>query len=133
MSDDILKQEAVRAATKWDRAKVLVMGITIIGTVLGSTYSIGQAVSEMRSEVSQAVKMLTEIKEKQAESDKKHDNTGAILTSFLARLARLEKFEEAITTNTTLFWSKDWADLMSRLERVEKKVLFGDKPEFRER
>lgn len=134
-----VKAKASKLATFWERAKVTVIGVSILLTVLTAAYFQGDNQGTIINELSSVKVSLTELKASASEmkSEQKETNTAVTklageLSAVSERTGKLEVFKEAQVEAVRLFWAKDWPFLVRRIEEIEHFIFRQHGPVLRE-
>ena len=106
----------------WERARVLVVGASVITSIILGVWTLGTQLRGIEDSVLSLRQTMTSL----VEDGKAAHNAVASLSE---RVGKLEVAREVQSEAIRLFWAKDWADLKSRVERVELRA-FGQ-PEMR--
>lgn len=130
--DEKVRGIAPRAAAWWDRAKVTVMGLSIIGAVIGTTFALGATQAEITAQIAALSEKVIETRDTVRAITGRLDEHGESIARMSERLGRLETQREEQARNIQLFWAKDWADLKLRVERIEQVILHSGRPSVRD-
>jgi hypothetical protein len=107
---------ATRTSAWWERARVSVLGLSILITVITTAYLAGQSLTEVSTKIDQTAHTVVEIREGLK-------GQGMSLANVSDRLSRLETSRDQQAENIRMFWARDWADLKHRVERIEQLIL----------
>lgn len=135
MSDDEERIKAVagKAMTWWDRARVTVLGLGILGAVVSTAFVVGSAQSEIMGQLASLSEKVTEVRDTVRVMTGRLDEHGQAIAAVNERLGKLEVAREEQSRNIALFWARDWTDIRSRVERIEQMLIHADRPTVRQR
>lgn len=113
--EERLVEAAKKAGAWWERARVTVLGISILVTLLTTSFFAGGTLTSISERVDSTSVAVSAILVKVSN----HDTSIAEVSE---RLAKLETAKDQQAENLRMFWARDWADL-KRVERIEQFVL----------
>lgn len=134
-----VKEKVGKLAMLWERAKVTVIGVSILLTVLTAAYFQGDNQGTIINELSSVKTSLAELKASFSEMKNEQKETNATVTkladelgSVSERTGKLEAFMDAQLEAVRLFWHKDWPPLIQRIKDIEDYILRHHGPVLRE-
>lgn len=116
-------QQLSKAGTWWERARVTVLGISILITIITTAYFAGSVQAEIVGKLDSTARIVAEIRDTSKIQ-------GETIHQIAERLSRLETAKESQDNNIRMFWAFE-ADLKGRVERIEQLIL--GKPTMREK
>jgi outer membrane murein-binding lipoprotein Lpp len=121
--EEKLRGIGARAAAWWDKAKITVMGLMILGSVLSTTWVLSGTQSEIAGQINQVAESVKELKTSVSGLATKHEDSTKVNAAQDTRLGSLEEWRENLKPDVLL--------IKQRLMVLEQNT-FG-RPFFKER
>lgn len=118
-----VKDKVGKVSVWWERARVTILGLSIVIAVLSATYVLGSTQSTILEKLASVVESINDVRSdvKKLADDQKEFT--ASLSNITERTGKLEAKEEARAESTRLFWSKDWPTILNRIEMIERDLF----------
>lgn len=112
------KTLAALVAQWWERAKVTVMGVSILVAVLSTTWVLSGSQSQIAAQITDVGEAVVELKAAFAGLDSAHETTTAITSGHDTRIGRLEEWRDTIRPDLLLVKQR-----LMTLERAGRPAL----------
>lgn len=115
-----VKEKVGKLSVWWERARVTVLGLSIVIAVLSATYVLGSTQSTILEKLASVVESINDVKSDVGKLADDQKGFTANLSDISERTGKLEAKEEARAESIRLFWAKDWPSLVHRIEEIER-------------
>ncbi len=116
--------------TFWERARVLVVGASILFSIVTGTWIINDRLGSIDSGLGVVKEQLEAVKQQVSTLSDESRVTRDSLAALTSKAAALDEWKKGRERDADVFWSQHWPAITARLSRLET-GLFGI-PELRQ-